>query len=130
MSVTTPLYRFYHKNKLLIYPLSIAIGAPLTILSMLALLYKTDDTGITLTLHNAIGDWAYWLVVIGLILLLFGGYYIAKFFGQLKEFKTLMGASGRVKFIKNLDRIEELAWRLHPKYEKQVIDRKIKFNIK
>ncbi len=130
MSITTRMYRFYHKNKLLIYPLSIAMGAPLTVVSILTLLHKTGDTGITLTLYNALGDWAYWLIIIGLILSLFGGYYITKFFGQLKEFKTLMDTPSRAKFIKNLDRIEELAWRLHPKYEAQVIDRKTKFNIK
>ena len=130
MSFTTKIYSYYGKNRLLIYPLSIATGVPLAIISVIALLYKPDDTGITLTLHNVVGDWAYWIIIIGLILVLFGGYNIVKFLGQLKEFKTLMDTTGRVKFIKNQDRIEELAWRLHPKYEKQVIDRKAKFNIK
>ncbi len=53
-----------------------------------------------------------------------------EYYRKMKEFRELMTIESKAKFIKNVDRIEELAWKLHPKYERQVIKRKKKFNIK
>jgi len=130
MSIMASLNNVYYRNRLLIYPLTIAIGMPLVIMSLLSLLYKTDDIGITRSFHDLLGDWAYWIIIIGLSLSLFGIYNIFKFFQQLKEYKELIDTPSKAKFIKNLDRIEELAWKLHPKYERQAIEQKKKFHIK
>jgi hypothetical protein len=121
---------FLNKNKLTLSALSIVVGIPLIIMSILSLMYKPTDVGITATAHDLLGDWAYWLVIIGIILSAVGIYVIIIFFRQLKEFKKLIDDPSKAKFIKNLDRTEELAWRLNPKYEKVVIERKRKYKIK
>jgi hypothetical protein len=41
-----------------------------------------------------------------------------------------MATDSKATFIKNQDRIEELAWRLHPNYERMVIKKKDKLKIK
>lgn len=121
---------FLHKNKLILSVLSIVIGIPLIILSVLSFLYKPEDIGITATAHDLLGNWAYWLIIIGLTITIIGIYVIWIFIRQLREFRSLINDPSKAKFIKNLDRIEELAWRLNPRYEKMVIKRKRKYKIK
>ncbi len=121
---------YLHKNKLPLCSLSIAVGLPIIIFSILSFLYKEGSVDLTSTAHELLGDWAYWIVVIGFVLLIGGIYYMIVFLRQLKEFNNLINESSKAKFIKNLDRVEELAWRLHPRYERIVIDRKKTFKIK
>lgn len=100
------------------------------IISTFSLLYKNGDTGILLWANELLGNWAFWVVIIGLLLLVPGIYYLAVFIKQLREFNELMKTDSKALFIKNQDRIEELAWRLHPRYEKLVIEKKDKLKVK
>lgn len=88
------------------------------------------EGGITSFANDVLGDWAYWVLIIALAMIIIGGYYIYSFRTMLKEFRNLIDENSKARFIKNLDRIEELAWRLHPKYEKIVIEKKKEFKIK
>jgi hypothetical protein len=121
---------YIHKNKLPLCALCITASLPIIIFSILAFLWKAGNVDLTSTAHELLGDWSYWLIVIGFILLIGGSYYMFVFLRQLKEYKSLINEPSKAKFIKNLDRLEELAWRLHPRYERIVIDRKKKFKIK
>ncbi|MDD4308474.1 MAG: DUF3198 domain-containing protein [Thermoplasmata archaeon] len=80
--------------------------------------------------HELVGNWAFWFFIIGLVLLVPGIYYLVTFVRQLREFRELMKTDSKALFIKNQDRIEELAWRLHPDYERLVIDKKAKLKVK
>lgn len=86
--------------------------------------------GILLWAYELLGNWAFWLVIGGLLILVPGIYYLATFIKQLREFNELMKTDSKALFIKNQDRIEELAWRLHPRYEKLVIEKKVKLKVK
>ena len=124
------LNQFMHENKIGLSAVGIVLGVPLTIICVLSLLYSEGDTGIMLWSHNTVGTWAYWIVLPALAFLVIGTYIIYDFYKKLKEFNSLMKIQSKAKFIKNQDRIEELAWRLHPKYERLVVERKNKFKIK
>jgi hypothetical protein len=102
----------------------------LILFSILGLLYSDGDSGITATVNEALGNWAYWVLILGIVLFIIGIFYLYGHFKLLKEFRELMKINSKAKFIKNLDRIEELAWRLHPKFEKIVIEKKKEFRIK
>jgi uncharacterized membrane protein len=110
--------------------IGIIVGIPAVIVSVFALLYSEGDTGMTEWGHDLIGNWGFWVIILGLILFITGIYYLAMFYKQLKEFKGLMKTDSKALFIKNQDRIEELAWRLHPKYEKLVAEKKQKLKVK
>jgi hypothetical protein len=122
--------RFVHENKPGLCLLGIIFGIPSTAIGALAILYSTGDTGILLWANDLIGNWGFWAILVGLILLIPGAYYLAVFIKQLREFNELMTSDSKQHFIKNQDRIEELAWRLHPKYEKMVIDKKARLKVK
>jgi hypothetical protein len=121
---------FVHENKPGLCVIGIILGIPAVIISTFSLLWKTGDTGILLWSNELLGNWAFWVVIIGLLLLVPGIYYLAVFIKQLREFNELMKTDSKALFIKNQDRIEELAWRLHPRYEKLVIEKKDKLKVK
>lgn len=121
---------FLHENKPGLCVIGIVIGLPATVLSILSLFYSEGDSGIVNWAYGIIGNWAFWLILIGLILLIPGIYYLTIFYKQLREFRGLMKTDSKAMFIKNQDRVEELAWRLHPKYEKMVIQKKERLKIK
>ena len=121
---------FVHENKPGLCVIGIILGIPMIITGVLSLLFKAGDTGILLWANETIGVWAFWVILLGFVLFIPSIYYLVVFIRQLKEFNELMSTESKAIFIKNQDRIEELAWRLHPKYEKMVIKKKMKLKIK
>ena len=89
-----------------------------------------NSEGIFSSVNDFFGSWVYWLALLAFTSLLLGLYYLLDFIAKRKEFYNLFEEKSKSKFIKNQDRIEELAWRLSLKYEEKVIDRKKKFRIK
>lgn len=79
---------------------------------------------------NAIGDWKYWCILIGPILLIAGGWYFFDNIMKRREFKELMETTSKSKFIKNQDQAEFLAWKLTPKHQNQLMEKKKEFHIK
>lgn len=124
------IYESLHRNKVPLCILFITSGIPLVIVSVLGLLYSEGRTGLIQFFNDLLGGWAYWLILIGLMMLIIGLYYLITFIKKLKEFKKLIETPSKAKFLQNLDKIEELAWRLHPKYEKIVINKKREHHIK
>ena len=121
---------FLHENKPGLCVVGIITGLPAVIVSVLSLLYSEGDAGVVQWAYDLIGNWAFWLIIIGFVLLIPGIYYLAVFYRQLKEFRELIKTDSKALFVKNQDRIEELAWRLHPKYERVVVAKKERLKIK
>jgi len=119
---------FLHENKPGLSIIGITIGTPAVLIGALSLF--DGSTGIIGWANDLVGNWAFWLILAGFVLLVPGVYYLYSFRKDLKEFKELMKTDSKAIFIKNQDRIEELAWRLHPKYEKAVIKKKEKLKIR
>ena len=124
------LNRFMHENKVGLSVLGIILGTPLAMICVLSLAYSNEDTGLVTWSYDFIGVWAYWVILPALAILIISIYFLYDFIKRLKEFNSLMKIQSKAKFIKNQDRIEELAWRLHPKYERLVVERKKKYKIK
>jgi hypothetical protein len=74
--------------------------------------------------------WSYWLIFAGLILLVIGVLWIVKFNLNIKKFQSLLQEKSKAVFLKNLDEIEYLAWRLPSTYGKELVSKKKEFNVK
>ena len=124
--------KFIHENKLGLSVIGIILGLPLIIISTLSFMYSTEggNNDFVQFSYDLFGEWAFWIVIPGLIMFLVGIYNIYDFYRKMKEFRELMTIDSKAKFIKNIDRIEFLAWRLHPNYEKVVIEKKKKYKIR
>lgn len=79
---------------------------------------------------KAVGDWIYWCVLAGPLIFIAGAWYFFDNIGKRKEFKELIDTTSKAKFIRNLDRIEFLAWKLSMNHQKQLLDKKKEFHIK
>lgn len=77
-----------------------------------------------------IGAWSSWCLMLGIGLILIGGWYFYDNIKKRKEFTELMEITSKKKFLKNMDRVEYLAWKLTPWHRIEVSKKKKKFNIK
>lgn len=96
------------------------VGAVLTVLSLVQL--TVEDIGL--------GDWAYWLVVIGLISFLVGIYLLSGFLSKKTQFERYLKTESRAEFKKNQDEVEYLAWRLPSRFNERLIKKKEELGVK
>ncbi len=106
------------------------VGIILLILGFFGVVLSDVSPGPIATLNDMIGDWTYWFLVIGGLMVLFLGWYLADRFKKIKEFNELIDTKSKSKFVKNIARLETLALTLGPEYEERVIEKERKYNIK
>ena len=81
-------------------------------------------------IDRRLGEWNVWLVVLGPLLLLSGGYYFIDTIRKRREFERLIDTDSKAKFVRNQDRIEFLAWILGKQYHQRSEQKKVAFNLK
>lgn len=110
------------------------IGIVLTILGVLGVFFydllKDQELNSIVDIVNSVGDWIYWCILIGPVLIIAGGWYFFDNISKRREFKELINTTSKAKFIRNLDRIEFLAWKLTAEHQSKLAKKKRKLNIK
>lgn len=76
-----------------------------------------------------LGNWVYWLVILGLLGTIVALWWDLDYFFKVRKLKALSDTSSKAKFIKNLDDIEYLAWRLPKKFRIMVAEKKNELKI-
>lgn len=79
---------------------------------------------------DSIGYYIYWLFIGMVALTIAGGWIFVDLTMKLQKFNKLIKTSSKAIFVRNQNEIEELAWRLGPKYVDEVAERKHKFRIR
>jgi bacteriorhodopsin len=77
-----------------------------------------------------VGNWGYWSLGVGAILLLIGGIWFALYRINVRKFNKLMEEKSKATFVKKLDDVEYLAWRLPMKFEERLSVKKKDFGMK
>ena len=107
------------------------LGIPITIFGIFGVFLPLPQSMSGLEgVIDSIGNWKYWCVLIGPVLINAGGWYFFDNLAKRREFNELMETTSKAKFIRNLDRVEYLAWRLTPKHQSSFIEKKKGFKIK
>lgn len=72
------------------------------------------------------GGWGleYLLLLVGAILVLGGAVLLFGYLARVRKFHELLSERKKAEFIKNLDDIEYLAWRLPLKFERELVEKK------
>ncbi|MDD1743142.1 MAG: DUF3198 domain-containing protein [Methanomassiliicoccales archaeon] len=96
------------------------VGVVLTVISL------ADITAGT----AGFGGWSYWTVVVGLIIFAFGLFWLAGHLRNVRDFRRLMEEESKAAFIKNMDDVEYLAWKLPTRYEDELMAKKKRLGIK
>ncbi|MVT13313.1 MAG: DUF3198 domain-containing protein [Euryarchaeota archaeon] len=79
--------------------------------------------------HNYIGDWIYWIFVLSIALFLIGLYYFYDTLKKLKKFKEYINSDSKSKFLKNLKELEIISYKLGPKHEEMLEEKKREWKI-
>ncbi len=124
------LKRFLTTNTLQLGLILFILGIILTLLGIFGVFYNESGINFLKRATDVIGDWIYWCVLLGPILLIAGGWYFLDNINKRKEFKELVSTTSKAKFIRNQDNIEFLAWKLTQKHQNQLADKKKEFHIK
>jgi len=69
-------------------------------------------------------------LLVGVGLLIIGGLWAAMYRGSVRRFNKLMEEQSRAAFVRSMDDVEFLAWKLPMKYENQLMDKKRKLGIR
>jgi hypothetical protein len=77
-----------------------------------------------------LGGWGFWLLGAGAIVLLIGAIWFYTYVASVRKFRKLMGEKSKAAFVKKLDDVEYLAWKLPMKYESQLSVKKKEFGIR
>ncbi len=114
--------------------ISLVIGAVFVVLSVIDLFdiqdAKTGGIETYVELVHEGGDWSYWIIIVAGIFLVLGAGYLYSFIKDSREFKELIDTRSKKTFLKNYEELEELAWKLPPKYKDEFFEMKNKFNVK
>ena len=79
---------------------------------------------------DSIGTWGYWILIAGTLLLIGGIWQTWSTHSKQKEFEELIDVDSQIKFQRNQDDLEYLAWDLGGEYRTRVKDKKKQFKIK
>lgn len=107
-----------------------ALGGLLTLLVVFHYLLQDRLPQTILDIVLAIGNWIVWFVVVGPLLLLLGGFYFLDFIRKRREFDRLLTVPSKARFVRDQDRLEELAWYLPTRYARALRERKRKWGIR
>lgn len=106
------------------------LGIFFTILGIFGVFYSYLAPDFIKDILDVVGDWMFWCVLVGPLMVIIGGLYFGDNIAKRKEFKELIETTSKAKFIRNMDQIEYLAWKLTSKHQSLVMEKKEEFKIK
>jgi len=71
-----------------------------------------------------IGNWDWWVLIAGGLLLLVGALWYASYVLNVRKFRRLLQENSKANFVRKQDDVEYLAWRLPLRYEEELAAKK------
>lgn len=115
------------------FELSFAVFAGGLLMSTLATFYyllPAQEPQTIREINAGLGNWIFWVAVLGYPLAFGGGYYFVDLLRKRRQFERLMSSPSKATFVRNQERIERLAWALPSDYERRVVERKRELKIR
>ncbi len=106
------------------------IGIIMTVFVMMKYLFEGGLPYFLKNILDGIGGWIVWMTVVGPILLMGGGWYFFDGIRKRREFTRLVTTDSKAVFVRNLDRIEELAYFLTQKHRDTMEERRKELRVK
>lgn len=76
------------------------------------------------------GGLEYIALLVGILLLLIGIVWMVSYFSRVRRFNALVEENRKAVFIKNMDDVEYLAWRLPSRFEEELHQKKKGFGLR
>jgi hypothetical protein len=122
---------FTREYRLELSTLMCAAGALITAVGAAGIFFSSPTGPLSplVPLASFSGNWIYWYIVIGPILIIGGAWWLYDSLKKIVQLRRFLDVDSKAKFVKNLDEIEYLAWVLPRKYEELVIEKKKQFKV-
>lgn len=122
---------FFREFRFELGALFFGLGIVAMFLAITQIFFPTQSPPWLQSIHAAIGAWIFWVGILGFFALLGGGYYFFDTIRKEREFERLLSTTSKETFLKNMGRMEELAYyHLPASYERQFREKKREFRIK
>ncbi|MFQ6013015.1 MAG: DUF3198 domain-containing protein [Thermoplasmata archaeon] len=105
--------------RLEISSLVLTLGIVPTVLVILNSFFRAGLPFTVLELLDAIGNWFVWLLVVGPLLTLIGGWYFVDTLRKQRQFERLIEVPSKAHFVRNRERLETLMWSLPAEYRRR-----------
>lgn len=108
-----------------------ALGILGTAVSLTHYLFHEASPDWLRDIHAALGNYVFWVAILGFFALLIGGWYFVDTIRKDREFGRLLDTTSKEVFVKNLKRMEELAYyELPSAYTKRLEEKKQEFRVR
>ncbi len=122
--------RFLREYALELSSIVLMLGVIMTFFVVLEYVFKEVLPFYLEDILNNIGGWIVWMVVAGPIFLIGGGWYFFDGIMKRREFNSLIDTDSKAIFVRNYDRLEELAYYLTENHKQRFYDKRDLFKIK
>lgn len=122
--------KFLREYSLELSSMIFMIGIIMTVFVMMKYLFEGGLPYFLKKILDGIGGWIVWMTVVGPILLMGGGWYFFDGIRKRREFTRLVTTDSKAVFVRNLDRIEELAYFLTQKHRDTMEERRKELRVK
>ncbi|TET90264.1 MAG: DUF3198 domain-containing protein [Methanomassiliicoccales archaeon] len=122
--------KFLREYSLELSSMIFMIGIIMTVFVMMKYLFEGGLPYFLKNILDGIGGWIVWMTVVGPILLMGGGWYFFDGIRKRREFTRLVTTDSKAVFVRNLDRIEELAYFLTQKHRDTMEERRKELRVK
>jgi hypothetical protein len=122
--------RILQEFKLEISALLLVLGIFLVIVVVTGNLFPESSPDLLKRVHEDIGGWMIWLDILGPIVLIIAVYYFVSTLRMMREYERLMETKSKATFIRNQDRIEELAFTLTENHRRRLQEKKEELKIR
>lgn len=127
----TSFLRILRDNRFEVGALVLSAGVLLTVFSTTQYVWPHESPAFLQAIHRAIGNFVFWEVILGALLLFGGGYYFVDSVRKAREFNRLLATTSKETFLRNRKRIEELAYQHLPhEYVTRLVKKKRELRIR
>lgn len=116
--------------KLEVSAILLVLGLFLMVIVITGSFFSESSPDFLKRVHDDVGGWIIWLDVIAPIMSLIAGYYVVATIRMSREFARLIDTKSKATFIKNQDRLEELAFNLTEAHRKTLQEKKEELKIR
>jgi len=110
--------------------LMLIVGLILLLTGIIWIWFPRISAGLLSELANSLANWNYYGLVVGIILLISGIWYLYDFIKKRKTLLEKMKTDRRSEFVKRRKELEKIAKSLPRKYEKMLLEKMEELKIK
>ncbi len=121
---------WFKENVMVICVAGMALGFILTLFGVFSVIIPDQSPAFLDNTVEFVGEWAYWVFVIGMILFVASVWKFFSVRSKIKKFENFIDVESKAKFLRNYDELEYLAWSLGGEYKVRLSEKKREYRIK